>query len=411
MSVPSEPAEAAPPASLVPPTTITASTLTRPHSYHPSTVQISSPNNPPDEGDNANAPISPRRRTLMSLSDVADSASTPTKQLDPLSFFTTDSSPGSGPGPKFTIITNVGTPKSQALLSTTMEVLDSPTSTPDTSPWIGGHGLGNTGLGKSGRVIERLMAENDRLRREMKAEITKREELARAVATAKPKVEKLETENARLMNVKGMDDAVIKRRERKIEELKAELESERTRREDAEKRAADSEKEKDEVVEALRKDLAVTREEARHSNVHAEILQTSHAQLAKEYRQRVAGLHKSLRDLEGQKEEDRKRLARLDVVGGQMRGEVERMRRMHAELLNVWHKFETTKNLEVEGMEEGARKLSVGIDEKEKEKVKLAEDMVEVMGKMKWVLNLDSLQRGAHSPPLSPDDVSKDTAQ
>ncbi|KAF2225424.1 hypothetical protein BDZ85DRAFT_257480, partial [Elsinoe ampelina] len=396
--------------SLVPPTT---TTLARPHSYHSSTAQISSiqNNTSADDADtSANEPASPRRKTLMSFPDGLDSSPlTPPKQQ--LHLFS-NSSPASSPnGTKYTIITNVATPKTHSMLSAMEVSMDSPASTPDTSPWIGGHGLGNTGLGKSGRVIERLMAENDRLRREIKAEITKREELARAVATAKPKLEKLETENARLVNIKGMDDAVIKRRERKIEELKAELDSEKARREDAEKRAADSEKERDEVVESLRKDLAVTREEARHSAVHAEILQTSHVQLAKEYRQRIAGLHKGLRDLEGQKEEDRKRLARLDVVGGQMRGEVERMRRMHAELLNVWHKFETSKNLEVEGIQEGARKLSVGIDEKEKEKVKLAEDMVEVMGRMKWVLNLDSLQRGAHSPPLSPDDASKTPPQ
>ncbi|PSK42149.1 hypothetical protein B9Z65_4063 [Elsinoe australis] len=345
----------------------------------------------PDAADNPASPYTPRKQSITSTSTYSQSAQ-------------------SSPRPdrssaNITIITNVATPKT---MMTTMEVnLDTPssagTATPDASPWIGGTGLGSTGLGKSGRVIERLMAENDRLRREIKAEITKREELGRAVSTAKPKLEKLEAENARLVNIKGMDDGIIRRRERKIEEMRVELEVERKKREEAERRANDAERERDETAEVGRKELAMVREEARHASVHAEILQTSHGQLAKEYRQRIAGLNKSLRDLEGQKEEDRKRLARLDVVAGQMRGETERMKKMHSDLIGVWQKFESAKNLEVESIEDGARKMSVGLAEKEEETLKLAEDMVEVMGRMKWVINLDSLEKGAHSPPLSPE--------
>ncbi|PNS18135.1 hypothetical protein CAC42_3580 [Sphaceloma murrayae] len=302
-----------------------------------------------------------------------------------------------------TLLTNL-TPKT---LLTTMEVsLNSPStpSTPDSTPWIGGTGLGSVNLGKSGRVIERLMAENDRLRREIKAEITKREELSRSVATARPKMEKLEAENQRLVNIKGMDDGVIRRRERKIDELKAEVEAERSRREEAERRAESAERARDESEEAGRKEMGRVREEARHAVVHAEILQTSHGQLAREYRQRIAGLNTSLRELEGQRDEDRKRLARLDVVAGHMRGETERMKKMHTDLVAVWQKFESAKTLEVETMEDGARKMSTGIAEKEEETLKLAEDMVEVMGRMKWVMNLESLERGVNSPPLSPND-------
>jgi len=176
-------------------------------------------------------------------------------------------------------------------------------------------------------------------------------------------MESLQSENARLANIKGMDDAVIARRDRKIEELKAELAGERTRREEAEARAKEAEQGREEECAAARKEVATQQDQARHASLHAEILQTSHAQLSKEYRQRIAGTNKAFRELEVEKEEDRKRLARLDVVLGQMRTETERMRKVHSELVGVWHKFEERKNAEVDGLEDGARKMSVGLED------------------------------------------------
>ncbi|KAG9887124.1 hypothetical protein KCU94_g16847, partial [Aureobasidium melanogenum] len=208
-------------------------------------------------------------------------------------------------------------------MSTTTTIIESSPILSDSTPWVGGTGLGNANLGKSGRVIEKLMAENDRLKREIKAEAAKREELQRTANAQKPRLEALQAENARLSHCKAVDESVIKRRDRKIEDLKAELDIERQKRESLEHRVEEAERKMGEYQEHSNKEVQQAVEEAKHATTHASILETSHRQLSSEYRQRIAAANKQLRELSDDREEDRKRLIKLDVVNHQMRQESE----------------------------------------------------------------------------------------
>lgn len=279
----------------------------------------------------------------------------------------------------------------------------SPANT-DNSPWIGGTGLGNTALGKSGRVIERLMAENDRLRREMKAEITKREELQRAVQTQKPQMESLRAENARLSNIKSMDDSIIVRRDRKIVELKAELEVERKKRESYERRAQEAERNRDEREEHSKQEIQAAVEQAKHASTHATILETSHRQLSAEYRQRIATINKTVRALQEDKEADKRRLAKLDVVTNQMRQELERMRKLYAELLAVAGKFQDSKEAEIDELKSELEELKQNGSAAENLNEHLRQDMEKIMGQMKWLMAVKKVMTEdcIASPPPSP---------
>lgn len=248
------------------------------------------------------------------------------------------------------------------------------------------------------------MAENDRLKREIRAEIAKREELQRNLQTQKPQLDILKAENSRLANIKAIDDNIVARRDRKIQELKAELEVERQKRESYENRAQEAEQQRDEHMDASKKELQTASEEAKHASAHASILQTSHAQLSKEYRQRIATTTKDLRDLAEAREEDRRRLAKLDVVTDQMRLESERMRKVNAELLTVWRRFENETTTQVEELEDDARRLKENAAERDRSNRELYEQMQDVMGQMKWVMRIDQLQNDGlmASPPPSP---------
>jgi len=274
----------------------------------------------------------------------------------------------------------------------------------ESSPWIGGTGLGSTGLGKSGRVIERLMAENDRLRREMKAEIAKREELQRSLQTQKPKLEGLQAENARLTNIKTMDDNIISRRDRKIEELRKELDVEKSKRESLGRQAEEADRRRQALEESSRQDILAATEKERHASTHADILQTSHERLATEYRQRTATIHKSLKELHEEKEQDRRKLAKMDVVTNQMRQEAERMRKANAEIMSAWNKLDSEKTSQVEELEDDVRHLKGVAAEKERKNELLSQAMEDVLGQMRWVMRLEKLKAdgGLTSPPPSP---------
>jgi hypothetical protein len=93
---------------------------------------------------------------------------------------------------------------------------------PENAQWSSAVGHATTG-GKSGRVIEKLMADSDRLKRELKEQVIKAEELQRSLQTYKPRIEALQTENENLSHARGVDQALLARRDRMIADLKEEL--------------------------------------------------------------------------------------------------------------------------------------------------------------------------------------------
>lgn len=295
-------------------------------------------------------------------------------------------------------------PNNDMSTTTTMLIESSPARSTEGSPWIGGTGLGSAALGKSGRVIEKLMAENDRLRREMKAEIAKREELQRTAQAQKPRLEALQAENARLSHCKTVDESVIRRRNRKIEDLKAELDIEKQKSQSLERRVQEAERKMDEYEEHSNKEVQQAIEQAKHATTHATILETSHRQLSSEYRQRITSIGKQVRELIEEKEDDRKRLLKLDVVNHQMRQESEKTRKLYHELLGVWDKYKEEKDSESEHVLEDVKNMNSGVNKRESELEEALHEMHEVMNRMKWLManHKVAIENGVASPPPSP---------
>jgi len=93
--------------------------------------------------------------------------------------------------------------------------------------------VGRANLGKSGRVIERLMSENDMLKRELQIERLKADELKQAVKMAEGKMEALSSEYEGKLHDAAVNKTLLKRRERQLAELKAQIDGERSRAESA----------------------------------------------------------------------------------------------------------------------------------------------------------------------------------
>ncbi|KAI9746124.1 MAG: hypothetical protein M1818_000805 [Claussenomyces sp. TS43310] len=96
-----------------------------------------------------------------------------------------------------------------------------------TQPWSSAVGKAN--LGKSGRVIERLMGENDMLKRDLQIEKLKAEEGRNAVKMAEGKMEALVSEYEGRLHEAAVNKTLLKRRERQLLDAKAQLEAERSR--------------------------------------------------------------------------------------------------------------------------------------------------------------------------------------
>jgi chromosome segregation ATPase len=225
------------------------------------------------------------------------------------------------------------------------------------------------------------MSENDKLKRDLNAQVTKCQDLEKSLQTYKPQIEALRAENDNLSHARGVDSSLIARRDRKIEELKAELASERERRERAESLARQREKEREEAEEGSRREVQRAGEESRHATLHAEILETSHKQLSAEYKARAEKWRKDLEAINENRTLDRQRMERLDVVAEQMRTEVERSRKANGEIVEAWERLRTVNEEKMRGL--------VDETEEENERVRqLSEQMDKVVGEMRWVMGV-----------------------
>jgi hypothetical protein len=232
------------------------------------------------------------------------------------------------------------------------------------------------------------MAENDRLKRELELQILRSQELERNLETMRPQIEALRTENDNLNHANTMDEAMLARRDRKIEQLKEEAASERSRREAADLLARRLEREHEEVQETASRDVQLAQEQAKHSTTHATILEQSHRQLAQEYRQRAERWRKDITELQAQRQADGEKFARIDVVGEQMRSELERARKIQAEFMEKWDEYQSANEEWKDGVEHVA-------DFENSRMRKLSEDMETITNKMKWVMALEKSRGGS----------------
>lgn len=180
--------------------------------------------------------------------------------------------------------------------------------------------------GKSGRVIEKLMAENDRLRRELKVETTAREEERKAKEAIRQARDSLQSTNQNLILQNNIDKSSLLRKDRKIEELKADRDFEREQRLQLDERAKIQLKEGDQQVQELKNTLSREISERKLAVNQYDTVREGFRRLDDSYRQRVERLQAQVDAVRAERERDHQFLLRLEVTVEQQRQELEKLR-------------------------------------------------------------------------------------
>jgi chromosome segregation ATPase len=248
--------------------------------------------------------------------------------------------------------------------------------------------VGRATTGKSGRVIEKLMAENDRLRRELKLETLRREEEQKRGEMARGKMESLQNLNDNLIHQTNVDKASLARRERKIEDLKADIETERKRRVEAESGLKQVQRESDATIQELKSNLVSESEKARKSSSQYDVLASSWKQLDDGYRRKTDAFRKELQQLKEEKNEDRAKLARLEIIVEQQRQEVEKMRLVKERMERQYEDY-------IEEAETSTRDMKEKAGKNERENEKALEETKKVLGELRYLINLKKFVRDA----------------
>lgn len=270
-------------------------------------------------------------------------------------------------------------PRSEADLSNLSSNPGTPGGDANDSPWSAAVGRATTG--KSGRVIERLMGDNDRLQREKNFATVKLEEEVKRSESARSALETLQASNQNLMSMHEQDKSVLARRERRIEELRVDLGAEKSRREHAECETRETKGERDRVVEKLMRETMEEREQSRRSTSQYDVLSKSWKGLEEKYSRQMQKLKVDVQTLQDEIEKDKNKLARLEVIEEQLRQEGEKTRRAKEKLSKDFENYKIEK-------EEGIREMREQAEKNELANSQALAEMGILLGEMKYVVNV-----------------------
>lgn len=270
----------------------------------------------------------------------------------------------------------------------------SESSPPESVPWSSA--IGHAGTGKSGRVIERLQGDIDRLRRERQLLTTRLEESEKQNETMKSRNQSLQD---RTSNYEQSHDATIRqlsRRERQVEELREELRKEKLKTTQAEAQAAAStaneEVWRDQAHQA--KAIAIQKEAEYDTIVDCRKV---------DYNRHQAGLDK-LRSEVGtvlrQKNEDLERQKKLEIIAEQQQQTIAQLEDLNKKLKTNFKAYRYIVDTDIAEMRQNANDNEQAVAQK-------LEEMAEVTGQMRWLMNIETSVNHHHVslPPPEPEDL------
>lgn len=266
----------------------------------------------------------------------------------------------------------------------TITAQETPTSE-TTETWSAAVGRATVG-GKSGRVIEKLMGENDRLKRDVNLATVKLQEEERRSESARTGLDSLRTTNENLVAICESNGAALSRKDRKIEELKADLEAERSRREKAEQEAKIINAEREQIVGNYQRELQQEKEIARQATSQYQILSSSWRSLDDSYRRQVAKLRTDIVAIHDQHRDDQQRFARLEVVSNQLNHEFEKVRKVKDRIMADFEAYKETQ-------ENGLRGMKERVAHNDKSNDQIMQEMLQTLGEMKYVINVKKNSR------------------
>ena len=247
---------------------------------------------------------------------------------------------------------------------------------------------------KTSQYIDKITQENDRLRRELRAEKLAREDEAKRVSAARTKAEDSRAEYQHLQVLADTNARAIERKDRKLDELKATLDAEVLRRKSAEQRAEEALKMLGDTRSETQRQLSQAYEMKGMSDTNLETARDGFKRITDGFEKRVRQINDELNELRKQRLEDADKIKRQAIISDQLQHESSRSTRAEAKLTNLMEVYKKEHRKEMEGLIQEAEKQRRTLPEKEREAQKLIDSMKQTRDKMRWVMTQQERQSG-----------------
>ncbi|KAI0152152.1 hypothetical protein F4776DRAFT_600259 [Hypoxylon sp. NC0597] len=241
--------------------------------------------------------------------------------------------------------------------------------------------VGKAGLGKTGRVINKLVSDNEALKRDIKIERLKAEEARQAAKLVEDKMERMVSDYESRLLEANVTKTLLSRKERQVEHLQSAVELEKKRTADAQER----ERIWREELEKSRRDTKIQVEEA---NTHAALMEGRYNAISshwkdqgEEVKRTVTGLDGRIKTLVEERRTDDEKINVLRDLCDQQDGNIRDLQRQKDEIVRQFEAYKREQEQALKDIKRAAR-------EREEEQEKSIEEAKRVLGQLKWALNV-----------------------
>ncbi|UPX11233.1 uncharacterized protein EKO05_0001850 [Ascochyta rabiei] len=246
---------------------------------------------------------------------------------------------------------------------------------------------------KTSQYIDKITSENDRLRRELRAEKLAREDEATRISAAKSKAEDSRAELQHLQVLAETNARAIERKDRKLDEMKAMLDAEVQRRKAAEQRAEEALKMLGDTRSETQRQLAAAYEMKHMADTQLDTARDGFKRMTEGYEKKIKHISESMNELRKQRIQDADKIKRQAVVSDQLHHEMSRTTRTEGALTDMMAAYKKEHRIEMDHLVQEAQRLKAALPAKERAADQLVHSMEETRDKMRWVITQQQRQQ------------------
>ena len=243
--------------------------------------------------------------------------------------------------------------------------------------------VGKAGLGKTGRVINRLVSDNEALKRDLRLERLKADESRQAARLLEDRMERMVSDYESRLLEASVTKTLLSRKERQVESLQVTLELERGRAAEA----RDKERTWRNEVERVRSD---TKRQVEEATGHAALMEGRYNAISSHWRDQGDEVRKAMtrmdveiRGLLKERQRDDDRITLLRDLCDQQDGNIKDLCRQKDDISRQFDEYRDEQ--------EGAlRNIKSEAAEREAQQGRTLEEAREVLDKLRWALHIKS---------------------
>lgn len=248
--------------------------------------------------------------------------------------------------------------------------------------------IGKAGLGKTGRVINKLVSDNEALKRDIKIERLRSEEAKQAAKLVEDKMERMMSDYESRLLEANVTKTLLARKERQVETLTATVELERAKTKEAQER----ERSWRDEMEKMRADTTIQVEEA---TSYAQLMEGRYNSISSHWRDQgnqVKGalsiMKTEVNSLVEERKKDDEKIQTLRELCDQQDSNIKQLRHEKEEITRLFEEYKKAQ-------EDGLKNIKTNARRREDEQERLLEESREALAKLKWALNVKENVEGA----------------